>query len=181
MVGDRVADVLIEKGGEFAHGYTYSGHPVACAVASVNLSLLQQENLVERTRDETGPYLAAKWRQIAEHPLVGEARSMGLIGALELVRDKATRRFFDTARRGGHDLPRLLLPERPDHAGRARHHDHLAAAGDQPGADRRARREGLALPRPDARALPGRRASLTGRRCAVNSCIRRAGCSVPGS
>ena len=49
----------------------------------------------ERTRDETGPYLAAKWRQIAEHPLVGEARSIGLIGALELVRDKGSRRFFD--------------------------------------------------------------------------------------
>jgi putrescine aminotransferase len=95
LVADRVADVLIDKGGEFAHGYTYSGHPVACAVASVNLALLQQENLVARTRDEMGPYLAAKWRQLAEHPLVGEARSVGLIGALELVRDKATRRFFD--------------------------------------------------------------------------------------
>ena len=95
MVGDRVADVLIDKGGEFAHGYTYSGHPAACAVASANLTILQQENLVPRTRDETGPYLAARWREIAEHPLVGEARSVGLIGALELVRDKATRQFFD--------------------------------------------------------------------------------------
>jgi putrescine aminotransferase len=95
MVGDRVADVIIDKGGEFAHGFTYSGHPAACAVASVNLALLQQENLIPRTRDETGPYLAAKWRQLAEHPLVGEARSVGLIGALELVRNKATRGFFD--------------------------------------------------------------------------------------
>ncbi len=95
MVGDRVADVLIDKGGEFAHGYTYSGHPVACAVASVNLSLIQQEGLVTRTRDETGPYLASKWKALAEHPLVGEARSVGLIGALELVRDKKRRQFFD--------------------------------------------------------------------------------------
>jgi len=95
MVADRVADVLIDKGGEFAHGYTYSGHPVACAVASVNLSLIQQENLVARTRDEMGPYLASKWRKLAEHPLVGEARSVGLIGALELVRDKRARQFFD--------------------------------------------------------------------------------------
>ena len=95
MVGDRVADVLIDKGGEFAHGYTYSGHPAACAVASVNLSLLQQENLIPRTRDTTGPYLAKKWRELGGHPLVGEARSIGLIGALELVRDKKTRRFFD--------------------------------------------------------------------------------------
>jgi putrescine aminotransferase len=95
MVADRVADVLIDKGGEFAHGYTYSGHPVACAVASVNLSLIQQENLVARTRDELGPYLATRWRQLAEHPLVGEARSIGLIGALELVRAKRSRQFFD--------------------------------------------------------------------------------------
>ncbi|MCJ7453334.1 MAG: aminotransferase class III-fold pyridoxal phosphate-dependent enzyme, partial [Steroidobacteraceae bacterium] len=94
-VGDRVADVLVDKGGEFAHGYTYSGHPVACAVASANLALIQRENLVSRTRDETGPYLAEKWREVAEHPLVGEARSIGLIGAIELVREKRGRRFFD--------------------------------------------------------------------------------------
>jgi putrescine aminotransferase len=98
MVADRVADVLIDRGGEFAHGYTYSGHPVACAVASVNLSLIRQEDLVRRTREETGPYLASRWRRLAEHPLVGEARSVGLIGALELVRDKRRRQFFD--RRG---------------------------------------------------------------------------------
>ena len=95
MVGDRIADVLVDKGGEFAHGYTYSGHPVACAVASANLALIQKENLVSRTRDETGPYLAGKWREVAEHPLVGEARSIGLIGAIELVREKRGRRFFD--------------------------------------------------------------------------------------
>jgi putrescine aminotransferase len=98
MVSDKVAEVLIDRGGEFAHGFTYSGHPVACAVASENLAILERENLVTRTRDETGPYLAAKWRELAGHPLVGEARSVGLIGALELVKDKATRTFFD--RRG---------------------------------------------------------------------------------
>jgi putrescine aminotransferase len=95
MVGDRVADVLIESGGEFAHGYTYSGHPAACAVASVNLRILRDEKLVDRVRDDTGPWLARKWRELAEHPLVGEARCVGLIGALELVRDKAGPRFFD--------------------------------------------------------------------------------------
>ena len=95
MVADRVAEVLISRGGEFAHGYTYSGHPVACAVASANLRIIERENLVARVRDELAPSLAAKWRQLAEHPLVGEARCTGLIGALELVRDKANRRFFD--------------------------------------------------------------------------------------
>lgn len=95
MVGDRVAEVLIARGGEFAHGYTYSGHPVACAVASANLGIIERENLVARVRDELAQCLAAKWRALAEHPLVGEARCTGLIGALELVRDKGSRRFFD--------------------------------------------------------------------------------------
>jgi putrescine aminotransferase len=95
MVADRVAEVLIARGGEFAHGYTYSGHPVACAVASANLRIIQRENLVEKVRNELAPCLAEKWRRLAEHPLVGEARCTGLIGALELVRDKASRRFFD--------------------------------------------------------------------------------------
>jgi putrescine---pyruvate transaminase len=95
MVSDRVADVLIEKGGEFAHGFTYSGHPTACAVASVNLTLLQQEGLVPRVRDDVGPYLAEKWRELGEHPLVGEARCVGLLGALELAPDKPSRRFFE--------------------------------------------------------------------------------------
>jgi putrescine aminotransferase len=87
--------MLIAKGGEFAHGYTYSGHPVACAVASANLRIIERENLVARVRDDIGPYLAEKWRALAEHPLVGEARCTGLLGALELVRDKPGRGFFD--------------------------------------------------------------------------------------
>lgn len=94
MVGDRIAEVLIEKGGEFHHGYTYSGHPVACAVAIRNLHILKEEGLVERIRTDTGPYLQRRWRELAEHPLVGEARGIGFIGALELVADKTARRFF---------------------------------------------------------------------------------------
>jgi putrescine aminotransferase len=94
MVGDRVAEVLIEQGGEFHHGYTYSGHPVACAVAIRNIRILQEERIIERVRMQTGPYLQRRWRELAEHPLVGEARGIGFIGALELVADKATRRFF---------------------------------------------------------------------------------------
>ncbi|HUI61328.1 MAG TPA: aspartate aminotransferase family protein [Steroidobacteraceae bacterium] len=94
MVGDRVADVLIEKGGEFHHGYTYSGHPASCAVAIRNLRILRDERIIERVRDDTGPYLQKRWRELADHPLVGEARGLGFIGALELVADKARRRFF---------------------------------------------------------------------------------------
>ena len=95
MVGDRVAKVLIEQGGEFNHGYTYSGHPVACAVAIANIRLIQRERMVERVRDELGPHLAQHFAALAEHPLVGEAQTLGLMGALQLVRDKATGALFD--------------------------------------------------------------------------------------
>jgi putrescine aminotransferase len=91
LVGERVAKVLIERGGEFNHGYTYSGHPVACAVAIANLRLVRELGLVERVRDDVGPYLAQIYSQLAEHPLVGEAQTCGLMGALLLVKDKAGR------------------------------------------------------------------------------------------
>ena len=94
MVGDRVADALIERGGEFHHGFTYSGHPAACAVACGAINILRDERIVERVRDDVGPYLQKRWRELADHPLVGEARIVGLIGALELVRDKAKRAWF---------------------------------------------------------------------------------------
>lgn len=90
LVGDRVAETLIEEGGEFFHGFTYSGHPACAAVALKNLELMQAEGVVERVRDDLGPYLASRWSELAEHPLVGEARSLGLVGALELVADKAS-------------------------------------------------------------------------------------------
>ncbi len=88
FVSDRVADVLIDRAGEFAHGYTYSGHPTACAVAIENLNLIRREGLVERIRDDIGPYLKRRWLELAGHPLVGEARMTGLMGAVELVRSK---------------------------------------------------------------------------------------------
>ena len=95
MVGDRVAETLIDKGGEFFHGFTYSGHPAACAVALKNIGIIRDEGLIERVRDETGPHLARALATLDDHPLVGETRSMGLIGAIELVRDKAARTHFE--------------------------------------------------------------------------------------
>ena len=88
MVGERVARVLIERGGEFNHGYTYCGHPVACAVALANLRLIRQLKLVQAVREELGPYLAKQFASLEEHPLVGDAESCGLMGALLLVKDK---------------------------------------------------------------------------------------------
>jgi len=89
MVGERVAKALIEQGGEFEHGYTYSGHPVACAVALANIRVLQKDKLVEHVHDDVGPYLAQCFAEIAEHPLVGEVQTCGLMGAVQLVKHKA--------------------------------------------------------------------------------------------
>lgn len=88
---DRVFDV-IAGGGLMSHGYTYSGHPVACAVALANIDIIEREHLPGRVREDVGPYFQAALREIAEtHPMVGESRGVGLMGALQLVRDKATR------------------------------------------------------------------------------------------
>ena len=88
MVGDRVAKVLIEQGGEFNHGYTYSGHPVACAVALANLELMERDNLVGRVKDDIGPYLAQAYAGLADHPLVGVAETCGFVAGLVLVKGK---------------------------------------------------------------------------------------------
>ena len=94
LVSDRVADVIIARGGEFAHGYTYSGHPATCAVALANLRIMQDEGIVERVKSTTAPYFNQRWASLADHPIVGEARSLGLVGAIEIVSDKSSRERF---------------------------------------------------------------------------------------
>jgi putrescine aminotransferase len=91
MVSDRVAAVVVDQGEEFFHGYTYSGHPTCAAAALENLRILEDEGIVDRVRSDIGPYLQARWLALGEHPLVGEARMTGLIGALELVPAKPSR------------------------------------------------------------------------------------------
>lgn len=94
IVGERVAQGLIEHGGDFNHGFTYSGHPGGCAAALATLKIMQAEDLVARVKCDIGPYLQQRWLALADHPLVGEARMVGLIGALELTPHKATRAKF---------------------------------------------------------------------------------------
>ncbi|MCJ7815540.1 MAG: aminotransferase class III-fold pyridoxal phosphate-dependent enzyme, partial [Xanthomonadales bacterium] len=94
LVGDRVAEVVIENGGEFAHGFTYSGHPTACAVALETLRILQREKIVKRVKKHTEPYFSARLKELADHPIVGEVRSIGLVGAVEIVKNKSTRERF---------------------------------------------------------------------------------------
>ncbi|RED18221.1 aspartate aminotransferase family protein [Pontivivens insulae] len=93
IVRESVAQV-IEDGGEFNHGYTYSSHPVAAAVALENIRILEEEKVIDRVRSETAPYLQQKWASLADHPMVGEARMAGLMGALELTPEKASRAKF---------------------------------------------------------------------------------------
>lgn len=102
IVGDRVANTLIEKGGDFNHGFTYSGHPVAAAVALKNIELLEDEGIVERVKNDISPYLQKRWLELAEHPIVGETRGMGMVAGLELVKDKATNeRIVPNSKAGG--------------------------------------------------------------------------------
>lgn len=93
VVRDEIVAVLNE-GGDFNHGFTYSGHPVAAAVALENIRILREEKIVERVKSETAPYLQKRLRELSDHPLVGEVRGVGLLGAIELVKDKATRERY---------------------------------------------------------------------------------------
>jgi putrescine---pyruvate transaminase len=93
-VSRKIVDVLREKGGDFVHGYTYSGHPVAAAVALKNIEIIEREGLVERVKNDAGPYFANALKRLESDPLVGEVRSLGLIGAVEIVSKKGTNERF---------------------------------------------------------------------------------------
>ncbi len=95
LICDEVADV-VNNAGDFNHGYTYSGHPVAAAVALENLRILDEENIVNNVRDVTGPYLAEKWAQLADHPLIGEAKIVGMMGSVAMTPDKSARAPFSS-------------------------------------------------------------------------------------
>jgi putrescine aminotransferase len=96
-VAGHVIETLREKGGDFVHGYTYSGHPTCAAVALKNIEILEREDLVGRTARDSGPYLAEALAILRDHPLVGETRSLGLIGAVEIVSKKGTNERFGGA------------------------------------------------------------------------------------
>ncbi|SOC39982.1 putrescine aminotransferase [Rhizobium subbaraonis] len=101
MVSDRVGDVLVNEVGDFNHGFTYSGHPVCAAAALENLRIIEDEKLVERVHDDVGPYLAEGLKSLEDHPLVGQTQSVGLMGAVQLVDDKASRKRFEDKEKVG--------------------------------------------------------------------------------
>ena len=94
IICDEVYNTVANSGEDFNHGYTYSGHPVAAAVALRNLEIMEEENILDHVRNVAHPYLAERWTALADHPLVGEARLVGLMGTIALTPDKATRAAF---------------------------------------------------------------------------------------
>ena len=84
-----------DKIGLFAHGFTHSGHPVAAAVAVETLKIYEERAILEHVR-AVAPHFQDRLRALGDHPLVGEARGVGLLGALELVRDKTSKEPFDS-------------------------------------------------------------------------------------
>ena len=101
LVGNRVAEVIASEGGEFAHGFTYSGHPVSCAVAIANINIMRDEGIIDRVQNEIAPYFTERWAGLAEHPIVGEARNAGLMAAIEIVKDKGSRERFTKDQNAG--------------------------------------------------------------------------------
>jgi putrescine aminotransferase len=91
MVGDKVADVLLELGGDFNHGLTYSGHPASCAAGLATLKILTSSNIIETAKSTIGPHLQNRLAALTDHPIVGEVRGQGMFAAVELVRDKSSR------------------------------------------------------------------------------------------
>jgi len=101
IISQEITDVLLAHNDDFNHGYTYSGHPVSCAVGLKNIEILERENLIEHVRTVQAPRFAKMLGKFKNHPLIGETRSVGMIGAMELVADKKTRRRFTDPGRVG--------------------------------------------------------------------------------
>ncbi len=105
MVGERVSQALYEKGGEFQHGYTYDGHPVACAVALANIRLIEEEGLVQRVAEDVGPYLLNSLNEaLKDSPLVAEVRCKGLMGAIELTLPEGVEKRSEEAGKRGRQV-----------------------------------------------------------------------------
>jgi putrescine aminotransferase len=92
MVADHVAEVIGNT--EFNHGYTYHAHPVSAAVALENIRILEEEGIIDTVRNRIAPYLWSKWQTLTDHPMVGEAKIVGMMGSIALTPNKATRAKF---------------------------------------------------------------------------------------
>ncbi len=163
MFNDRISKVLTEKGGELAHGYTYSGHPVCAAVALENIRILAgREDRREHPATTPAPTWPSAGRSWASIRWSARRASSGMVGALELVPRKPSREYFPDRGAVGQMCRDFALAQRPDPARHQRRDAALAAADHHPRADRRDVREGLEIARPDGcGARNGRRRRLT--------------------
>jgi adenosylmethionine-8-amino-7-oxononanoate aminotransferase len=101
IVSDAIRDVLTsDPSFSLMHGFTYSGHPTACAVGLKNIEIMERERLIERAA-EMGAYLQERLATLTDEPLVGDVRGFGMLGAVELVRDRATRESYPASERVG--------------------------------------------------------------------------------
>ena len=96
MLTHAIHDTLKSVKGPFAHGFTYSGHPTACAVGLRNLQIIEEERLVERVA-ENGAHLQRRLQELRSHEIVGDVRGLGLIAGVEFVRDRESKQLFDPA------------------------------------------------------------------------------------
>jgi 4-aminobutyrate--pyruvate transaminase len=113
MMNDKIYDVLVDQSrkiGTFGHGNTYAGHPVGCAVAVKTLEIYQREKIVDHV-NKVSPTFLRRLNKLAEHPLVGEARGVGLIGGAELVKDKQTKASFEAKKGVGAKAVAYALEE----------------------------------------------------------------------
>ena len=101
MVSEKVAEVITGDGGEFGHGFTYSGHPIACAAALATMDIMENGNFIQRVADDIGPYLQRQWTALGNHPIVGHVRGAGMLGSIELVRDKESRERLEPEQKSG--------------------------------------------------------------------------------
>lgn len=103
MINEKVADAIVKNSGKIGtlgHGYTYMGHPVSAAVALETLNIYEERDIMGHI-DVIAPVMQKRLASYADHPLVGEVRGVGLVGALELVKDKSTKEMFDPAGKVG--------------------------------------------------------------------------------
>lgn len=103
LINQRVFEAMLDESrklGNFAHGFTYAGHPVTTAVALETLRIYEEMDMLGHVQ-RVGPYLQSRLAALADHPLVGEVRGVGLLTGIEMVEDKATRKQFDPARKVG--------------------------------------------------------------------------------
>lgn len=100
-LNNEIADTIVNSDDEMAHGFTYSGHPVACSVALRNIRMIEEMGLVGERGERTSAYFQQSLAALEDHPLVGQTRGIGMLGALELVKDKETGQRHDPAGHAG--------------------------------------------------------------------------------